>query len=173
MGTFLGVFSFLAYFWDMSKCKNLMFNLKRGTALYRTRKIMKNVKERHATPETIKLADGLYYGRDGRRLKKAQHYNKMSRTRAKKGVIRALRQKETEYAHEINQALRDSQVIGYLGEIYQKLSQSGEWFNFEHFLRTIRNKKELGNRCKKAKISLPNDVFNDFQDSIRRSLRKK
>lgn len=145
-----------------------MFNFKK-------KKIMKNenVRERSATPKTIKLADGLYYGKDGRHLKKAEHRNKMSRTRAKKGVIRALRQKETEYAHEINQALHDSQVIGYLGEIYNKLSQSGEWFNFEHFLRTIRNKKELGNRCKKAKFLLPDNVFNDFQDSIKRSLRKK
>lgn len=134
---------------------------------------MEKVRERYATPETIKLADGLYYGKDGRKLKKAEHHNKMSRTRAKKGVIRALRQKETEFAYEIMKAQYDSRIMGYLGDIYNKLSQSGEWFNFEHFLRTLRNKKELGNRCKKAQIILPDDVFNDFQDSIKRWLRKK
>ena len=133
----------------------------------------KKIKERSATPATIKLADGLYYGKDNRRLKKAEHHNKMSRTKSKKGVVKALRQKENEHAYEINRALHDSQVMGYLGEIYNKLSQSGEWFNFEHFLRTIRNKKELGNRCKKSGIILPDNIFNDFQDSIKRSLTKK
>lgn len=119
-----------------------------------------------------RLPEGLYYGKDGRRLKKPEYYNKMSKTKANKGRIKALRQKEMEFAHEISRAYVDSEILGILGDMFKKLQDSGKWFNFEHFVRTINHQKELNKRARLSGIEISHD-FTTCKEAISRALKSK